>query len=534
MNVSDYLKKNYWMRRVVPDSAALGARQQAMTAANYKRPVSFGGLDAAYEPLTQDDFLNEINPAAHLINSKYQSTRPIWGPTGKKDENGKEEYAIVGYDDIETVSIGLQEMIVSKKIGHLTGDKFWIANESMDEEAFTTFSSWADYAGLFDAYTEAVYYCERSGDSAILLFQDGDKSISYEVFAYEKGDTLYPGLDNKGRQMLCRQYRLNDRDAVDIFTVDSIETWVKMDEDAEKAKSWIEKVMARIKSATSIQVTSDDGYTRILKKEPQTGIDLLQVVYFRVPDIASGPVEDSCVKYERALSYNANEVKSSAFPILFVKSEKIMSLPPSNINHKTIGVKGTSETVKNSDAKFLTPPNSSDISKIHLEALFNNIMRGSMTALVEPEVLRQGADSSTTIKILFAPDIIWCKNRWIHYAKPVKHLVEVMKRLVGKVEGDIERYGNLRISSGQNIYVPQNEAETLKMELDMLYARAKSRKSVLQDIGNQHKGDYEQIMKEWEEELRLKSEYSSKGQEEQNPSKTPVNNQAAGKSIQQE
>ena len=72
--------------------------------------------------------------------------------------------------------------------------------------------------------------------------------------------------------------------------------------------------------------------------------------------------------------------------------------------------------------------------------------------------------------------------------------------------GDTVGYNKMRISVGQNIFIPQNESEALKMELDQVYARVKSRRSAMQDIENAHKGDYEQIQKEWEEELRIKAE----------------------------
>lgn len=530
MNISELLKKDYWVRRVVPDKAS--AIPTAGNIVSYKTRIRPSGVGVGYVNLTQDDFLNEVIPAAHEINSKYMSQRPIYAPTGQKNAKGEEEWAISGYDDVENVALGLQEMIISKKIGHLTGDKFWVANETLDEKPFETFNSWADMAGLYDAYTEAVYYCERTGDSAIFFYQNGE-SIDYEVFSYEKGDILFPGKDEKGRPRLCRQYTLNGKTAVDIFTVDALETWVKVDLEEEAGLNWWSKVRKSISGYFSDGLKSDDGYKRLFRKPAQVGSDILQIVYFRVPDIATGPVQESCCAYERAISYVSEEVKNSAFPILFVKSEKILNLPPSELHGKTIGVKGTSDTVKNADAKFLAPPNSSDIAKIQLDALFQNILRGSMSALVEPEVLKQGSDSSTTIKILFAPDIIWCKNRWIYYAKPVRHLVEVFKRLVGKVEGDITTFGNMRLSSGQNIYLPQNAAETLKMELDMLYARAKSRKAVMADIENTHKGDYAQVLKEWEEELEMKFKYSKSGQKQDdtNPDAPKVNNQAAGKSI---
>ena len=87
MNISELLKKDYWVRRVVPDKSSL--IPTAGSAVSYKQPLlrSYG---VGYVNLTQDNFLNEINPAAHDINSQYQSTRPIYAPTGKKNEAGED------------------------------------------------------------------------------------------------------------------------------------------------------------------------------------------------------------------------------------------------------------------------------------------------------------------------------------------------------------------------------------------------------------------------------------------------------------
>ena len=486
MNIGEHLKKDYWVRRVTPDSA--GMYPPAGNNLGY-RQSKHGKFGVGYVYLTQDTFLNEINSAAHEINSKFMSQRPIYKT--EKDENGKTKYVLDGFDDVETVALAIQEFIVGKKIAHMTGDKFWVASEDKDEEAFQKVESWMDYAGFWDAWVEAVSYCERECDSALYWWYDGT-GMQYEVFAYEKGDTLYPGVDENGKPVLYRAYSLNGKNAVDVFTVKSRETWVKVDTDEDEGKVWFDKVLRAIRGHKFEEV-SEDGYKLISRKDAQIGNDILQVIYFRVPDIATGPVQDCIVKYERAHSYIANEVKDSAFPILFLKSEKIVNLPPSKINGKTIGVKGTSDA--------------SNIAKTNVETLWNNILRGSLTSLVEPVDIRQGADSSTTIKIMFAPDVEWCKNRWKFYAKPVRQLVEVFKRLVGKAEKDIARYGDLKISSGQNIWLPSNEAERIKIELDQYYAGVKSRKATMADIGNSHLGDAEQIMKEKEEEKALDAKY---------------------------
>ena len=521
MNISEHLKKDYWVRRVTPDN--LGSYPPVGNHVGYRNPRS-GSLGVGYVNLTQDQFLNELTPAAHVINSKYISQRPIYKQTDEVDANGKKKWVLDGFDDVETVALAIQEFIVGKKIAHLTGDNFWVASEGRDEEAFQKVESWMDLSGFWDAWAEAVSYCERNGDSALYWWYDGT-GLNYEVFAYEKGDVLYPGVDEDGNPNLYRAYTLNGKQAVDVYTVKYKDTWVKVDTDEEDGRAWIDRIFRFLKERPFSQTISDDGYTRVSRKESQIGNDLLQVIYFRVPDIATGPVQGCIEKFEKAHSYIAEEVKNDAFPILFVKSEKIVSLPPSKVNGKTLGVKGTSDSIAHSDAKFLAPPDASNIAKINLDTLWNNILRGSLTSIVEPIDIRQGADSSTTIKIMFAPDIEWCKNRWKFYAKPVRQLVEVFKRLVGKAEGDIARYGDMRMSCGQNIWIPQNESERVKIELDQYYAGVKSRKATMSDIGNSHLGDAEQIMREKEEEKKLDAKYNSKT-ETTNPNIPNITNQA--------
>lgn len=522
MNISEHLQKDYWTRRVTPDSMKMYPSGGRL---GYRGPKT-GGFGVGYVNLTQDDFLNEIYPEAHEINSKFMSQRPIYKQTDEVNpKTGKKKWVLDGFDDVETVALAIQEMIVSKKVAHLTGDNFWVASEDKDEEAFEKVKSLMDYSGFWDAWVEAVSYCERTGDSALYWWYDGVGGMHYEVFSYEKGDTLYPGVDDDGNPTLYRSYSLNGKPAVDVFTVKNKETWVKVDTKEEAGRSFLDRLTRIVKRGVVFTETSEDGYQLLSRKDAQIGNDMLQVIYFRVPDIATGPVQDSIEKFERALSYVAEEVKTSAFPILFLKSEKITTLPPSRMNGKTIGVKGTADSLAHADARFIAPPDASNIAKINLDTLWNNILRGSLSALVEPVDIRQGADSSTTIKIMFAPDIQWCKNRWKFYAKPVRQLVEVFKRLVGKVEGDIQRYGDLRISCGPNVWIPANEAERVKIELDQYYAGVKSRKATMADIGNSHLGDAEQIMKEKEEEKALDAKYKTTT-EVNDPNVPNITNQA--------
>ena len=154
MKVSDYInqaKKKPWLRRVADDSLQ--------------------GPGWTLRVMTQDDFLNEVCSAAHKINSPMMSRRPIYGPTGEKNAKGQEKWAIVGYDNIETVPISKQEAIIGKKISHFSGDGFWSASESEDEARFGTLMSWADTVGLKTAFVEVITSVFRTGDGAIYLYQ---------------------------------------------------------------------------------------------------------------------------------------------------------------------------------------------------------------------------------------------------------------------------------------------------------------------------------------------------------------------------
>lgn len=534
MNISEKLVKNYWLRRISVDN-----KGQYRMSQGYKSPsVSYG--DTAYVYLTQADLMNEVEPSAHKINSLYMSKRPIYAPTGEKDgRTQKEKWRVVGYDDVESVALGLQQCFAQKKTSHFAGDGFGVSNESPEsEKRFSKLMSYKDMVGLDAAFREAIYSCATTGDAAIYLYSSNGE-IDYKVFSYRYGDELFPDVDENRNPVLYRKYTLKGKTAVDVFTTDKVQTWVQLNEDS--AKSWLNSIQGWFKRQTSDATISEDGFTLVSESKAQVGNDLLQVVYFRWPDIPSGVAQQAIETLERACSYISEEVKSSAFPVLFLKSEKIVTLPPSKINGKTIGVKGTSETVKNSDAKYLAPPDASNIATVNIKTLTDNILRTTMSVFIEPEILKSGADSSTTIKILYAPEIQWCMNMWPTVFKELKSLMAVFKRLVGKVENDFEGYADMKLSVWQKIWIPQNESERIKNELDQFYARVKSRKATMQDLGNQYIGDEEQIIKEWEQELELKaripaevkSKFGTESEqiEEQNPNEPPIDNRADGKSI---
>lgn len=522
MNISENFKKVPWVRRVHPDKVSLGF------ARNYK-PLPGGTMDNAFVQLTATDFLNELSPAAHPINSRYMSTRPIWGPSGKKNKDGKEELVIQGFDELESVALGWQLFIVVNKIAHLTGSGvFDLANETKDTETYETLMSWMDTCGLRDGTAESIFFSEREGDSGILAYQNEDGELDWEVYSTEKGHTIYPQEDANGKPVYYIQYMKDNKEMCDIISTRTIETWMHADPTDDANASLFERYKA-LKSEKS-----EDGWVLIRRRDAQIGSDLNQFTYFRVRDVSWGPVELSIESHENAASYVANEVKDTAYPLLILKSEKVTSLPPSKMNAKTIAIKGTSDSLAHSDVKFAAPPDASNIAEVHFKELNENILRASHSVIISPDIMKQGADSSTAIKILFRPEIEWAKQRWFEYNKPIRHLVKVFKRLVGKVEGDIDKFDRLRTSVWQEIWIPQNEKEKTEIVTSKVYARVLSRRAALNELGSQYKGDYEQINKEWEEELAMKHKYSgASDSEDSNPDKPDVDNNDPGKTIQE-
>lgn len=538
MKITEHLKKDYWVRRIVPDR--VGSMPIALSLTNYKNPP-YSTVGSAYQNLTNEDFMNEFSPTAHKVFSEYLSKRAVWRPTGKKDEQGREEWVIDRYDDVVRVVMALQQTIALKKASHFAADGLWLADESGNKERFDKLLSWKDSVGIDkSAWLEVVLHAFTSGDSAVYQYQIGN-DIEYKVFSSWKGDTLYPDMDEDGNDVLWREYTLKGKRAVDYYGVDYVDTWIATnDED----KGLISKLRKLIKRENDDVAKSEDGFTRIRHQVNQIGNDLCPATYFRVTDVPWGIAQQTICTLEEMMSYAGEEFKSSAFPVLFVKSGNMTSLPPMDANGKTIGVKGDVEMVKASDAKFLTPPDASNIAEIVVGALKTEIEHSTFTVFIEPEILKSGADSSTTIKILFTPEIQWCQTMWTQFFQPAKRMMEVFKRLVGKVEGDPIGYGNMRFSLGQNIWIPQNEAEMVDIMTKKVYARIISREAAMVDLGDKHIGDYDKINKEWEYELEIKAripaevkaeigEGGEQVEEEPNPDKTGVDNNDKGKSIQE-
>lgn len=524
MNISEHLRKQYWKRRVNADTQV----PLPANAANYV-DYALSTTGEYFRNMTNADFLNEIEAGAHEINSKYWSMKPVKVIEPVYDNNGNPVLNAKGeqktkthieFEDMETTRCSLPQRFAIAKASHAAADGFWIGNSSKEhKDIFPNFLDWKDAAGLDAALFEVVLSLTHCCDAAVYPYVEGE-TITYKVFSYMYGDELFTDFDEKRRPRVWRRHSLNGKIAVDVISAgaEGYQTWVQDDLDetqSEGAKSWWQKVKSWFRNAD--KVLSEDGWRRIAKSDSQIGNNLCQCIYFRVNDIPSGCVADEINSWERLASYVAESMKDSAFPDKFVKATKIKNLPNPGAHGRIYAVTGDVESLKASDMKTISAGDMSNIATTTLKTKTDAIMHGSMSVIIEPEILKSGADSSSALRLMFTSEIQWAQAFWIKIVPQVRYMVEVFKALVAKVEKNGE-YTKIRTSIQQRIWVPQNTAELVDNTCKLAYAGIISKEDAASEVDLQYPDSTETIRKEAEEELYrqtfipLKAKYEAEQQ----------------------
>lgn len=516
--ISPLLKKKPWKRLVTPD-----ADVPPPTCADYYEIPVLEPDGLRYQYLTEYDLLNESCEGAHLINSKYMSRRPIYevqtrtiempmtdaqgnpvlNDDGSQKTEPKEikEWIITDYEDIETVRSGLPELIIKQKTSHLAKNGIEIANEGSEHKLFDTFRAWKDISGIDAGWMQSIYGCGKGGDCLLYQYVHND-TIEYTVFCTLFGDQIFPNKDDKGNDMNVRRYLLNGREAVDIFMDDYIETYVRgdiSDENDNGIQSWWSVVKGWFKNIS--RKKTEDGWTRISQIPSQLGKGICQAVYIRFDDTPIGPAMQNINAWERGASYVSDKMRSTAFSKLFLKSSRIKNLPPLSSGEEVIGVENAdADILKASEAKYLAPPDISNLAEINLKNITDAIMQSTMSIDLQPEILKSGADSSQTLKLLLRREIQWAQVTWPQVRPAAKKIIEVLKALVAKIEGDGD-FTKLKVSVWNTPWMPQDEDAMANRVQQLTFASILSEKSAREELNLQYTDEEAQIRKEQEEKL---------------------------------
>lgn len=515
INIGEHLVKPFWKRRINADTIA-----PEPANATFYADDALDTPGEYFRRMTNADFLNEIEAGAHDINSKYWSSRPVrvaepvFDSDGKPvlDEKGQQKVRIhLEFEDMETTRCSLPQRFAIAKASHATAEGFWLGNSSKKhKDIFPTLLDWKDASGLDAALFEVGLSLTHCCDAALYLYVEGE-SITYKVFSYRYGDELFEDFDENRRPRIWRRYSLKGRPAVDVISAGAAgyQTWVQDDlketdnkENPANVKTWWSRISSWFRNAD--KVMSEDGWRRIAHSDSQIGENLCQAIYFRVDDIASGCVADEIASWERLASYVAESMKATAFPDKFVKAAKIKDLPSASAHGRIWGVEGDVEELKAADMKTIEAGDMSNIATTSLKMKMDAIMHGSMSVIVEPEILKAGADSSSALRLMFTSEIQWAQMFWIKIVPQVRYMVEVFKALVAKVEED-DNFTEIRTSVQQRIWVPQNIAENVDNTTKLVYAGILSRKDGASEVDLQYPDSEETIAKEQEAELFRKT-----------------------------
>ena len=218
--------------------------------------------------------------------------------------------------------------------------------------------------------------------------------------------------------------------------------------------------------------------------------------------------------WERGASYVSDKVRSMAFSKLFLKTSKIKNLPPLSSGEEVIGVENAdADILRASSAEYLTPPDISNIATINLKNLTDAIMQSTMSIDLQPEILKSGADSSQTLKLLLRREIQWAHVAWPQVRPAAKKVIEVLKALVAKIEKN-EDFTKLKVSVWNTPWMPVDEATQISNVEKMVYAGILSKENARHELNLQYTDDAKYVKQEQEDELYRKSFIPKKAEAE--------------------
>lgn len=460
MNIGELLVKPSWRRRQPPKTARKKNAGILMDTAM--------GFDAGtFYEYTQSDFLNELNPSSHLINSvSYRSQRIKY-----KYDTATKENIIDGYEEVERISIAVQEGILRHKVTHTFGNEMWFGSEGSDEnneKLVSLHRSHWNMTGMTDALNAWGRALFGTGDTAIYLYRDEER-ISYKVFSFENGDVFTTRKNKEGKEIFVRMFMIGGERAVEIYGTENVELWIQDNDTApDKEKS-------------------DDGYT--LQDRTSHGFPGCPVIYSRRNDVVWGIGQSTTEHVEKLLSDLAENNKYYAYQILFLTGG-VVSLPGTSMG-KVIASK-----TKDGDAKILSPANASDTFTLDITKNLDLLWECTGTVVIEPKELKAGENTGAFIRNLYWREVQWSTNELAQLRPALNKIISVFSTYVGMIEGKTSDFSKLKMSYILEPYVPKNITEEITNICMAKNSGITSMQTAAGEIPFNNPLEYQRILKE--------------------------------------
>lgn len=337
--------------------------------------------------VTQEDFLRELDPFAHLIYDR-EYYPDIWR---QNDEDGR--WYI---EEVPRYAFAFQRIILTKHLTHLCGNDivFELADYYDDPEMVKVLDSvrrgW-NKKNMEEAWYKLARSVKATGDGAIVGYLDNGV-FGWRSLSFLDGDTLYPHYNRRTGKMelLARKYADMDENGDTVECVDV----------------WDDRYYYRLRSLTdktekpAVHTTLLDNYDfsdfDVEIMEPH-GFRRIPVAYHRDDN---GPCwtfsQENIDNYEMAFSRLAQSNHDFGLPIAYVKGEGAKELTAADMSYAS----KVFVLPENGEAGFLNRQDASNAYKAELDILEDNIYRQSF-AVRTPE-LKSGDTPGVAIKMLYS------------------------------------------------------------------------------------------------------------------------------------
>lgn len=435
MEINKLLSKPSWRRRIPAKKMVQKSRA--------KSTVMALGLDSPnYIYLSQADFMDELVPSSHMINScEYRSNRPLykWNEAEKKNEFN-------GFEEVERVAVGMQSAIRRHKVTHTFGNEIEFRNvgDSNDAKRLKDKLVLWDMAGMKDSLMSWANGFYGTGDSAIYLYRDGGK-IKYKVFSFENDDLI-----NQVGDKFIRLFKVADKKVTEIYDSNNISVWVGEEDKADA------ELMAALGIKKPEQIDkSVDGWVCV-SRSPH-GLTQNPVIYHRESDVCWGVGQSMIERLERILSDLAENNRYFAYQILFLTGG-VMTLPDTKFQGKVMASKS-----KDGKAEILKPADASDSFTIDLEKTLELLFETTGTTVINIEDLKGGDQSGAYIINLYFRAVQWATDKISQLRPDIDRVVSVFNEFCGLIHNDVTGYMNMKEAWSLSPFVPKNKMEEITM-----------------------------------------------------------------------
>ena len=342
--------------------------------------------------VTQEDFLRELDPYAHLIyNREYYPD--IW----RQNPDDGRWYI----EEVPRYAFAFQRIILTKHLTHLCGNDivFELADYYDDQKKVEVLDNlrrgW-NKKNMEEAWYKLARSVKATGDGAVAGFLDKGE-FGWRCLSFLDGDTLYPHYDRRTGKLEIFARKYNDLDE-DGNTAEFVDVWD--DRYYYRLKNVGTEDIQGQYNAYSSGTTFLDGYDI-------TGwqIELMESHGFRRIPIAyhrddNGPCwtfsQENIDNYEMAFSRLAQSNHDFGLPIAYIKGEGAKELSSADMSYASKVFVLPSD----GEAGFLNRQDASNAYKAELDTLEDNIYRQSF-AVRTPE-LKSGDTPGVAIKMLYS------------------------------------------------------------------------------------------------------------------------------------